>query len=167
MYIIVCSIFVYFNGSKHAETLNILLLLSVMKSDHSVSDGTPDFQHLGVHRVVLPVPITCGWFCSFPSGLVSSIGRGFAKLRRNSEGKNNVTSGSNYSLTNESELASHSQSLSVTAHHEEFGPPPTQPSATPVVIRKRKMSGEETVPFSATKRWVWVWLEDRFLSFEF
>ncbi|XP_070181705.1 uncharacterized protein [Littorina saxatilis] len=83
-------------------------------------------------------------------GLVSSIGRGLSRLRRNSEGKNNLTSGSNYSLPNESEIASQpqSQSLSVTTNQEDHIM--LQPAATPVV-RKRRISGE-AVPFSATKR---------------
>nr|KAG5693919.1 hypothetical protein BaRGS_008188 [Batillaria attramentaria] len=87
-------------------------------------------------------------------GLVSSIGRSIAKLRRSTDGKNNLTSSSQMSLSNESGMASqsqcHSQSQS-QSKTQETSLPPSAPSATPVVMRKRKASGEG-VPFSATKK---------------
>nr|KAG5692522.1 hypothetical protein BaRGS_018727 [Batillaria attramentaria] len=83
-------------------------------------------------------------------GLVSSIGRSIAKLRRSTDGKNNLTSSSQMSLSNESGMASQSQSQSLSKT-QETSLPPSAPSATPVVMRKRKASGEG-VPFSATKK---------------
>ena len=147
-------------GFQLAGVLNTLLSLFLLRSGgHSIIDCRPDLQHSGVCHIELLLTISSPVMALFfGAGLVSSIGRGFAKLRRNSEGKNNLTSGSNYSLANESELAPHSQSLSVTTHQGELSLPPAPPSATPVVMRKRKMSGEDVMPFSATKRWVGLWL---------
>ena len=136
---------VYLTFSSHCFCSDLVVTLS------SIAGQTCNIQLL----LTISSPVMALFF---GAGLVSSIGRGFAKLRRNSEGKNNLTSGSNYSLANESELAPHSQSLSVTTHQGELSLPPAPPSATPVVMRKRKMSGEDVMPFSATKRWVGLWL---------
>ncbi|XP_076464464.1 uncharacterized protein LOC143296429 [Babylonia areolata] len=85
-------------------------------------------------------------------GIVSSIGRGFAKLRRSTDGKNTSATCSSEYQEGEAVQIPQSESLSVTQPPLELSlPPQDQPIVTPVVMRKRRMSGE-SVPFSATKR---------------
>jgi hypothetical protein len=89
------------------------------------------------------------------AGLVSSIGRGLSKLRRNSEGKNTSATASSYSLASDSDATMATTqpitSKSMPAASYRPGDGDMLPATTPVVMRKRRMSGE-TMPFSATKR---------------
>ncbi|XP_046351286.2 uncharacterized protein LOC124131838 [Haliotis rufescens] len=73
-------------------------------------------------------------------GIVSSIANGLAKLRRSTDGKNGNSSQNMTTASNES-----AQSLSGSLEHTHY------PTTTPVVIRKRKASGE-VIPFSASKK---------------
>ncbi|XP_050406492.1 rho GTPase-activating protein 11A isoform X2 [Patella vulgata] len=76
-------------------------------------------------------------------GFVSSIANGIAKLRRSTDGKEaktgNITQSSSCSINTTANECSISQNA--TEH----------PLTTPVVMRKRKASGE-VIPFSATKK---------------
>ncbi|KAL8622847.1 hypothetical protein ACOMHN_026968 [Nucella lapillus] len=86
-------------------------------------------------------------------GIVSTIGRGLNKLRRSTDGKNTSATTSGLD-SQDSEMAqtSQSESLWVSQGPAELSlPPQDQVMATPVVMRKRRMSGDN-MPFSATKR---------------
>ncbi|XP_041351525.1 uncharacterized protein LOC121370398 [Gigantopelta aegis] len=72
-------------------------------------------------------------------GLVSTIANGLAKLRRSTDGKNVSTTQPGTAHNNESTQSLPSR-LEHASHH----------MVTPVVIRKRKVSGD--VPFSASKK---------------
>jgi ribosomal protein S12 len=85
-------------------------------------------------------------------GVISTIAKSVSKWRRSTDGKSNASHSSNMSTM--SQYSNKSQ-ISSKTNASNLQPTQTDASmATPVVIRKRKASGE--MPFSASKKFVHV-----------
>lgn len=92
--------------------------------------------------------VTVIHFNLFNSGVISTIAKSVTKWRRSTDGKSNTSQASNMSTvsqySNKSQISTKANSSNIQPTQTDFT------AATPVVIRKRKASGE--MPFSASKK---------------
>lgn len=111
---------------------------------------------------MLPPSISGSLFNLSPdisTGIVSTITQSLSKWRRtSSDGKSNLSQQSHGSNASQmSNNASHVSAKSTDQSLASIQKSIDMTAATPILMRKRKASGE-TVPFSASKKFVYIYL---------